>query len=86
MSQVAITLPDGSRREFPGPVTPGQVAEQIGKRLAEAAIAAQVDGNPWDLNRPISQNAKLAILTRDSKEGLEVIRHSTAHLLAHAIK
>lgn len=86
MNPIKITLPDGSKREFPSPVTAGQVALSIGKRLEEAAVAARVDGQEFDLNRPISHDAHLAILTRESKEGLEVLRHSTAHILAQAVK
>lgn len=86
MSAISVTLPDGSTRQFEGEVTPLKIAAGIGKRLEEAAIAAKVDGKEWDLNRPLSQNSQVAIITKDSAEGLEVLRHSTAHLLAHAVK
>lgn len=86
MSAISVTLPDGSTRQFEGEVTPLKIAAGIGKRLEEAAIAAKVDGKEWDLNRPLSQNSQVAIITKDSPEGLEVLRHSTAHLLAHAVK
>ncbi len=83
---VAITLPDGSVRDFSAPVTPMAVAEAIGSGLAKAAVAAKVDGRLVDLTTPITQDAQLDIVTDRDPEGLEVIRHSTAHLLAHAVK
>ncbi len=86
MSSIVVTLPDGSKRQFDGVVTPLKVAAGIGKRLEEAAIAAKVNGNHWDLNRAIEKDSEVAIITKDSQEGLEVLRHSTAHLLAHAVK
>jgi len=86
MKSIAITLPDGSTRSFDGQVTPQQVAASIGRRLEEAAVAAKLNGQEVDLSKPINSDAQLAIITRESKEGLEVIRHSTAHLLAQAIK
>jgi len=86
MNPVVVTLPDGSQRSFEGTTTPLKVAASIGKRLEEAAIAAKVNGQHWDLNRPIDHNCEMAIITKDSAEGLEVLRHSTAHLLAHAVK
>lgn len=86
MSSLKITLPDGSVREYPSPVTAEQIAMSIGKRLGEAAIAAKVDGHEYDVKRPITTDAKVAIITKDSKEGLEVLRHSSAHLMAQAVK
>jgi threonyl-tRNA synthetase len=86
MKSFAITLPDGSKRTFDSRVTPQQIAASIGRRLEEAAVAAKLNGKEIDLTKPIESDAELAIITRDSKEGLEVIRHSTAHLLAQAIK
>ena len=81
-----ITLPDGSVRSFDQPVTVGEVAASIGAGLAKAALAGKVDGREVDLSHRIERDANLAILTPKSEEGLEVIRHSTAHLLAHAVK
>jgi threonyl-tRNA synthetase len=81
-----ITLPDGSRREFPGPVTVAEVAASIGAGLAKAALAGKVDGKVVDTSFRIEQNASLAIVTDKDADGLEVIRHSTAHLLAYAVK
>ncbi len=83
---VQITLPDGSRRDFPGPVTVAEVAAGIGPGLAKAALAGKVDGRAVDLSYAIAQDAQLAILTDKDAEGLEIIRHSTAHLLAYAVK
>ena len=81
-----ITLPDGSQREFPGPVTVAEVAASIGAGLAKAALGGKVDGQLVDTSFRIERNAKLAIVTAKDAEGLEMIRHSTAHLLAYAVK
>ena len=81
-----ITLPDGSLREFPGPVTVAEVAASIGAGLAKAALGGKVDGQLVDTSHRIEQNAQLAIVTAKDAEGLELIRHSTAHLLAYAVK
>lgn len=85
-STVAITLPDGSKREFPGPVTVAEVAASIGPGLAKAALAGKVDGVLVDTSHRIEQNASLAIVTEKDAEGLEVLRHSCAHLLAMAVQ
>ena len=81
-----ITLPDGSRREFEGPVSVAEVAASIGAGLAKAALAGKVDGRLVDLSHRIEADAQLAIVTDKDADGLEVIRHSTAHLLAYAVK
>ena len=81
-----ITLPDGSRRDFPGPVTVADVAASIGAGLAKAALAGKVDGKLVDTSHRIEANAALAIVTDKDADGLEIIRHSTAHLLAYAVK
>ena len=81
-----ITLPDGSFREYPGPVTVADVALSIGAGLAKAALAGNVNGEVVDTSYVINENARLAILTAKDAQGLEVIRHSTAHLLAYAVK
>ncbi len=86
MKSINVTLPDGSKRAVDAGTTPQKIALAIGKRLEEAAVAAKVDGKVVDLNFPLNQDCAISILTRDSKEGLEVIRHSTAHLLAMAVK
>ena len=83
---VQITLPDGSLREFPGPVTVAEVAAAIGAGLAKAALAGKVDGKVVDTSYSIGSNAQLAIITAKDADGLEVVRHSTAHLLAYAVK
>jgi len=81
-----ITLPDGSQREFPGPVTVAEVAASIGAGLAKAALGGKVDGQLVDTSFRIERDARLAIVTGKDAEGLEMIRHSTAHLLAYAVK
>ncbi|MFC5499649.1 threonine--tRNA ligase [Caenimonas terrae] len=83
---IQITLPDGSKREYPGPVTVAEVASSIGSGLAKAALAGKVDGKVVDTSHTISQDSQLSIITAKDPEGLDVIRHSTAHLLAYAVK
>ena len=83
---VSITLPDKSVRQFDAPVTVAEVAASIGAGLAKAALAGKVDGKVVDTGYLIEQDAALAIVTDKDAEGLEVIRHSTAHLLAYAVK
>jgi threonyl-tRNA synthetase len=83
---IHITLPDGARREYPGPLTVGEVAASIGPGLAKAALAGKVDGRVVDLSHRIESDAQLAIVTDKDADGLEIIRHSTAHLLAYAVK
>lgn len=81
-----ITLPDGSQRQFDTSVSGKDVAASIGAGLAKAAVAVRVDGQLWDLSRPIEDDSKLEILTRDSAAGLELLRHDAAHVLAEAVK
>ncbi|HEY3300687.1 MAG TPA: threonine--tRNA ligase [Methylophilaceae bacterium] len=81
-----IRLPDGSERSFDAPVTIAEVAASIGAGLARAALAGKVNGHLVDTSYLISENVDLAIVTERDAEGLEVIRHSTAHLLAYAVK
>ncbi len=83
---IQVTLPDGSQRQFPGPVTVADVAASIGPSLAKAALAGKVDGKVVDTSFSIAQDSPLAIITAKDAEGLDVIRHSTAHLLAYAVK
>ena len=83
---VQITLPDGSLREFAQPVTVAEVAASIGAGLAKAALGGKVDGQLVDTSYTIGRDAKLAIVTAKDADGLEMIRHSTAHLLAYAVK
>ena len=81
-----ITLPDGSQRSYPNPVTVAEVAQSIGAGLARAALAGKVDGVLVDTSHLISADAKLAIITDKDADGVDMIRHSTAHLLAYAVK
>ncbi len=81
-----ITLPDGSLRQFPGPVTVAEVAASIGSGLAKAALGGKVNGKLVDTSFQIAEDASLAIVTAKDAEGLDMIRHSTAHLLAYAVK
>lgn len=83
---IRITLKDGSERSYPQPLTARAVAESISSRLAEAAIAARVDGRIVDLSFRIERDARVEILTERDPEALEIIRHSTAHLLAQAVQ
>jgi len=85
-SPVAITLPDGAVRRFPGPVTGSDIAAAIGPGLAKAAVAVKLDGSAKDLSLPIDHDAKIAIITRDAPEALEIIRHDAAHVMAEAVK
>jgi threonyl-tRNA synthetase len=82
----SITLPDGSRREFDKPVTGLDVAESIGRKLAKDAVAVRVDGELRDLTREIPGDAAVEIVTRDSEDGLELLRHDAAHIMAEAVK
>ncbi len=86
----AIQLPDGSRREFPGPVTVAEVAASIGAGLAKAALAGRIGRGEAarlvDTSHTIAEDVELAIITEKDADGLELIRHSTAHLLAYAVK
>ena len=83
---VQITLPDGSLREFPGPVTVAELAASIGAGLAKATLGGKVNGLLVDASFSISQDTTVSIITAKDAEGLELIRHSTAHLLAYAVK
>jgi threonyl-tRNA synthetase len=85
-SSVAITLPDGKVRHYPGPVTGGEIAASIGPGLAKAAVAIKLDGVAKDLSVRIAHDAKIAIVTRDTQEALEIIRHDAAHVMAEAVK
>src|SRR5690348_2762111 len=83
---VNITLPDGSVRQFDKPVTVGEVAASIGPGLAKAALGGKVDGKLVDTSHTVDRDARVAIVTDRDPEGLDLIRHSTAHLLAYAVK
>ena len=86
MGSVNITLPDGKVKSFPGPVTGAEIAAAIGPGLAKAALAIKVDGEEKDLAARIDHDAKIAILTRESPEALELLRHDAAHVMAEAVK
>jgi threonyl-tRNA synthetase len=86
-NQVRITLPDGSERTYEGAVTGLDLASDIGPGLAKAALAWKVDGDIWDLLRPLSRDAAVSILTlKDEADALELIRHDCAHLMAMAVQ
>jgi threonyl-tRNA synthetase len=81
-----ITLPDGSERQYEAAVSGAEIAMSIGKSLARDAVAVRVDGELMDLTRKIERDANVEILTRDSDDGLELLRHDAAHVLAEAVK
>ena len=83
---IQITLPDNSQREYPGPVSVADVARSIGPGLAKMTVAGKVDGKLVDASDIIDHDARLQIITPKDDEGLEIIRHSTAHLVGHAVK
>ena len=86
LHQVTITLPDGATRAYAAGTTVAEVAASISKSLAKKAIAASIDGQVRDLATPLRQDASVAILTRDSEEALELIRHDAAHVMAEAVQ
>ncbi len=86
MATIRLTLPDGSVREVPAGTTARQVAQSIGAGLARAAVAARVDGQVRDLDRPLTADAPFAILTEKDPASLDVLRHSAAHILATAVR
>lgn len=81
-----IKLPDGSTRGFSAPVSGLAIAQSIGAGLAKAAVAVRVDGALWDLTRPIEHDAAIEIVTRDAADGVELLRHDAAHVMAEAVK
>src|SRR5216684_8395407 len=83
---VALTLPDGARREFPNGVTGTEIAEAISKSLAKKAVAMAVDGRLTDLADPVEHDARIEIVTREDPRALELIRHDAAHVLAEAVQ
>src|SRR6266540_3372146 len=86
MSDINVTLPDGSIRTLNEGATVFDLAASIGAGLAKAAIAGKIDGNPVDVSAPLSDGARVEIVTEKSPEALEIIRHSTSHLMAQAVK
>ena len=83
---ISVGLPDGSTRELAEGTTAAELAQSIGSRLAKAAVVATVDGHEVDLELPLPDGAKVAIVTADSEAGREVLRHSTAHVMAQAVR
>ncbi len=83
---IQVTFPDGNVREFPDNSTPLAIAQSIGSRLAKAVLGANVNGHPWDLTRPLEGDSGLQLYTWNDREGREVYRHSSTHLMAQAIQ
>jgi threonyl-tRNA synthetase len=83
---ITVTLPDGSHRNFPGPLTGADLAAAIGPGLAKAAIAIKIDGAPRDLATLIDHDAPVAVITRDAPDGVHILRHDAAHVMAEAVK
>jgi threonyl-tRNA synthetase len=83
---ITVILPDGKRLDFGGPITGARIAAAIGPGLAEAALAIRIDGRLGDLANVLDRDASVAIVTRDTKEGLEILRHDAAHVMAEAVK
>ncbi len=83
---INITFPDGAKKQFEQPVTGTQIADGISSGLRRNAVAIEVNGQMWDLSRNIEEDASIAIITRDMDEGLEVLRHDAAHVMAEAVK
>ena len=81
-----ITLPDGTVQEFDQPVSFADVAKSIGPGLFKSAVAGKIEDKIFDLSHLIDNDSNISIITKESNEGLEIIRHSTAHLMAHAVK
>ena len=81
-----LTLPDGTIKEFDQPVSFADVAKSIGPGLFKSAVAGKIEEQTFDLSHLINNDSNISIITKESDEGLEIIRHSTAHLMAHAVK
>ena len=86
MMSISLKFPDGAERSYDDGVTPLAVAEAISKSLAKKVVAAKIDGGWWDLTRPLEKSGKIELVMRDSPEGLEVLRHDAAHVLAQAVQ
>ncbi len=85
-TEIRVTLPDGSQKTLPAGASGADVAKAIGPGLAKAALAIRVDGDVRDLQRPVPDGAKISILTDKDPQALEVLRHSSAHVLATAVR
>lgn len=83
---IKITFPDGAVKQVPAPTTGVEIANSISSGLRRNAVAIVVNGEQWDLSREITQNATIDIITRDTEEGLEILRHDAAHVMAEAVK
>ena len=83
---VKISFPDGGSKDFDQTPTGEEIAHGISSSLARNAVAIRVDGELWDLARPIGQDAGVEIITRDSADGVEILRHDAAHVMAEAVK
>src|SRR5437868_13476974 len=84
-AEIRVTLPDGSEKRLPQGSTGADLAKAIGPGLAKAALAVRVNGSVWDLARPLPDGAPVAILTEKDPQALDVLRHSSAHVLATAV-
>lgn len=82
---VKVTLPDGTQKEFNENIAVGKIAYDIGERLGKSALAGKVNGDFVDLNWPVKEDISLSIITDNTKEGLDILRHSTAHVMAMAV-
>src|SRR5260370_2096089 len=85
-AEIRVTLPDGSEKRVPRGSTGADLAKAIGPGLAKAALAARVDGQVWDLTRPLPDGATVAIVTDKDPQALDVLRHSSAHVLATSVR
>jgi threonyl-tRNA synthetase len=83
---ITVSFPDGAQRQYDAGSSPLAIAESISKGLAKKAVAAKVNGGWWDLSRPLEGDVRLELVTRDSADGLEVLRHDAAHVLAQAVQ
>ncbi len=83
---ISLTFPDGAKRDYDDGVTPLAVAEGISKGLAKQVVAAKLDGALWDLTRAVEGDARIELIKRDSPEGLDILRHDAAHVLAQAVQ
>ncbi|HEV8263302.1 MAG TPA: TGS domain-containing protein, partial [Gemmatimonadales bacterium] len=85
-AEIRVTLPDGSQKALPAGSTGAELAKAIGPGLAKAALAIRVDGQVWDLSRPLPDGQKVSIITDKDPQALDVLRHSSAHVLATAVR
>ena len=86
LDSIRVTFPDGGTRSFPSGVTGKEIARAISKSLAKSALVAEVDGEPWDLDRPIRRDARVRLIRTEDPEALAVIRHDCAHVMAEAVQ